>query len=201
MRGKALRVCARIILLLAVLPPAEIARAQAVDVEKPERGSIEIGVRQLYGDRRSAKFNEYRDIPQGVFIRHAEVDLHDLFQRGFFFNLQSRDTRENDQTYLIGLGISPKYRLDLRWDETPHVFTTTAKSFFVESSSGIYTAPALVRGFLENQPSSDRESSLQAVLDSARPLDMSLRRYKGSGLLTLTPKPEWTISPYISAIW
>ena len=157
------------ILLDVVWFTPERLHAQAGE---PERGRIETGIRQLYGDRRSSKFNEYRDIPQGFFIRHSEIDLNDLFHnKTFFFNFQTRDTREKDQTYLLGLGVYRRYRLDLLWDQTPHVFTTTAKSFLVESSPGVFTVPSPLRSVLQSSP-----GNLQAVLDIARPLDMSLRR-------------------------
>ena len=157
-------------------------------VGEAEHGRVEIGIRQLFGDRASSKFNEYRDIPQGFFIRHSEVHLDDLLNKTFFVNFQTRDTLENDQTYLLGLGVYRKYRFDLRWDQTPHDFTNTAKSFLLESSPGVFTAPATLRSVLQSQP-----GNLQAVLDSARPLDMSLRRDTGAGTFAYTPTSNWTL--------
>ena len=151
-----------------------------------ERGQIEIGIRRLWGDRSSSQFNAYRDIPQGLFIRYSEVNLNNLLHNSFFVNLQSRDTRERDQTYLLGLGAYRKYRIDVRGDQTPHVFTNTARSFLVESSPGVFTVPAPIRSTLRSQP-----SSLRALLDGAPLLDMSLRREMGSGAFTYTPTSDW----------
>ncbi|MBI1956442.1 MAG: MtrB/PioB family outer membrane beta-barrel protein, partial [Acidobacteria bacterium] len=194
LRRKLLRWFVSVALLPAVFLAREAAYAQQeAQREAGERGRIEFGVQQLYGDRSSSKFNEYREIPQGFFIQHSEVNLENLLNNSFFFNFQSRDTRENDQTYLLGLGVYRKYQLELRWDQTPHVFTTTARTFFVESSPGVFTAPAVVRSFLQSQPASAAVTSLQAVLDSTRLLDMSLRRDKGAGTLTFTPVSDWTV--------
>ena len=172
-------------ILPAVFLSGEMAYAQG---EERERGHIEIGIRQLYGERNSAKFNEYRHIPQGFFIQSSEVNLHNLLGNTFFFNFQSRDTIERDQSYLASLGVYRKYRLDLQWDQTPHVFSTTARSFFFEGSPGVFTAPAPLRALLQSQP-----ANLQAVLDSARLLDLSLRRDKGAGTLTYTPTTDWDV--------
>ena len=185
MRTKLLRWFVSLAILPVVFLPRKMAYAQG---EEGERGRIEFGIRQLYGDRSSSKFNEYRDIPQGFFIQNFETDLHNLFNNRFFLNFQGRDTSENDQTYLVGLGMHRKYRLELRWDQTPHVFTTTAKSFFLESSPGVFTAPSALRSLLVSQP-----SNLEAVLDSARLLDMSLRRDLGAGTFTYTPASDWSL--------
>jgi MtrB/PioB family decaheme-associated outer membrane protein len=154
-------------------------------------GRIELGVRQLYGERNSAKFKEYRDIPQGFFVKQAEVNLDNLFKNSFFFSFQTRDPRENDQTFLFSLGAYRKYRLDLKWDQTPHVFTTTAKSFLVENTPGVFLAPDPVKTALV--AAGTNVSVLQSVLASSPLVNMSLRRDKGSGTLALTPRTDWTV--------
>lgn len=177
--------------LFAVVPAVLLGQGAAVAQEQNgpgDRGRVELGVRQLFGDRASSKFQEYREIPQGWFIQHSEVTLGDLLNNTFFFNFQSRDTRENDQSYLFNLGEYRKYRLDLRWDQTPHVFTTTAKSFFLESSPGVYIAPRPLANYLQANP-----GDLQSLLDNARPLDMSLRRDKGGGTFTFSPSMDWDL--------
>lgn len=173
-------------------------KAYAQDAE-PERGRIEFGVRQLYGDRRSAKFNEYREIPQGFFVQRLELDLDDLLHNSFFVNFQGREAVERDQSYLLELGKYRKYRFELRWDQTPHVFTTTGKSFFDEFSPGVFTVPSPLRSFLVPPPppapaqtTAERQALLLSALQGARLLDLSLRRDMGSGKLTYTPTSHWT---------
>lgn len=196
MTEKLLRWFLSVAMLPVVFLPREMAYAQ-----EEERGRIEFGIRQLYGDRRSAKFNEYRDIPQGFFIQNFEVDLHNLFDNRFFFNFQGRDTRENDQTYLLGLGAYRKYHLDLRWDQTPHVFTTTGKSFFVELNPGVFTVPGPLRTLLElpvpapvpPPPAQQRQALLESALQGARLLDLSLRRDSATGTFSYMPASNWDI--------
>ena len=186
MRTKLLRWFASGAILLAAFLATEMAYAQD---EERERGRIEFGVRQLYGDRRSAKFNEYREIPQGFFVQHLELNLDDLLQNTFFVNFQGRETVERDQNYLLELGMYRKYRLELRWDQTPHVFTTTGKSFFDEFSPGVFSVPDPLRSLLvppappaPTQTTAQRQALLESALQSARLLDLSLRRDMGSGL-------------------
>ena len=177
-------VCIAIPLGVAWFTPVRLY-AQAGEAE---RGRIEIGIRQLYGDRASSKFNEYRHIPQGLFIQNSEISLENLLGNTFFVNFQSRETIEKDQSYLLDLGGYRKYRVELQWDQTPHVFTTTARSFFLESSPGVFTVPTPLRSVLQSAP-----GDLQAVLESARPLDMSLRRDTAAGTFTYTPNTDWVL--------
>ncbi len=153
-----------------------------------DRGHIELGVRQLYGNRSSSKFDEYRHIPQGLFIQHSEVSLDNLFQNTFFFGFQSRDTREKDQSYLLSLGAYRKYRLDLRWDQIPHIFTRTGKTFLLESGPGVFIAPRPLTSYLQANP-----GDLKSLLDNARPIDLSLRRDRGSGAFTFSPSINWDL--------
>ncbi len=188
MREKLLRWFVTLTLLPVAFIPAETGYAQTGETAEDERGRIEIGVRQLFGNRSSSKFSEYRHIPQGAFIRSSDIRLGNLLNNTFFFNFQSRESLERDQSYLVDLGVYRSYRLDLQWDQTPHIFTTTARSFFLQSSPGVFIAPPPLRNHLQSQP-----GDLRALLDSARPLDLSLRRDKGSGTFTYTPAEEWAL--------
>jgi MtrB/PioB family decaheme-associated outer membrane protein len=188
MRKEVLRWFVTLTLLQVVFVPAETGYAQTETTAADERGFIEVGIRQLFGNRSSSKFTEYRHIPQGSFIRSSDIRLGNLLNNTFFFNFQSRESLEKDQSYLVDLGMYRTYRLDLQWDQTPHIFTTAARSFFLESSPGVFVAPPPLRDHLQSQP-----EDLRALLDSARPLDLSLRRDKGSGTFTYTPAEDWAL--------
>src|SRR3990172_4473861 len=118
MRGNLLRWFVTVAVLPVVFLPREMAYGQG---EQEERGRIEIGVRKIYGDHQSAKFNEYRDLPENFFIRHSEWSFNHLLDNTFFFTAQTRYLRNQDQSYLFALGMPRKYRLELVWDQTPHV--------------------------------------------------------------------------------
>ncbi|MBI3940960.1 MAG: MtrB/PioB family outer membrane beta-barrel protein [Acidobacteria bacterium] len=174
-------------------------KAFAQDVER-KKGHVEFGVRQLYGERASAKFTEYRHIPQGFFVQHFGLDLDDLLNNSFFANFQGRETLERDQNYLLDLGKYRKYQFQFRWDQTPHLFTTTGKSFFLEPSAGVFTVPGPLRSLLVPPPppapaqtTQQRQVLLQDALQDARLLDLSLRRDIGSGTFTYVPAPHWDL--------
>ena len=185
----------RAAIMIATLPLLLMTCQTVYAQGETTNGRLEFGIRQLYGERNSAKFTEYRDIPQGFFLRNADVELHDLFNKRFFFSFQARDIRENDQTFLVSLGSYRKYRLDLKWDQTPHIFTTTARSFLFEDKPGVFVAPEPVRSVLVGAGTAPATlvPALTSVLNSAPLWDMSLRRDKGAGTLTMTPTADWTL--------
>src|ERR1051325_4367121 len=178
--------------MIAVAGLLLVAGGGAYAQENPDReGRIEAGVRQGYGDTNSAKFNEYRDIPDGFVISHVEVGLGNLFKNSFFFHFQARDIREKDQTFLVDLGAYRKYRLDLKWDQIPHVFTNTARSFLTETSPGLFVATDATKAAFA--AAGTNIPALQNTLAGFPLVPMSLRRDKGSGVLTETPGTEWTL--------
>ncbi|MBI3680629.1 MAG: MtrB/PioB family decaheme-associated outer membrane protein [Acidobacteria bacterium] len=154
--------------------------------EKPARGLVEIGVRQLAGDHGSSKFNEYHHIPAGFYLQQFEVYFNKLPGK-FFLNAQTRETLEKDQSYRFGLGQEGKYRFEFRWDRTPHVFANGARVFF-GGSGGVYTIPGPTRSLLQSTP-----ANLPSLVDGAQLQGVSLARNAGTGTFTYTPTANWAV--------
>lgn len=171
-------------LLLTFVLPAQPLFAQ----EHGERGYIELGIRQFAGDRQSSKFSEYRQVPGGFFLQRFELHLNSLFSDKFFLNYQTRETLEKDQAHLLDAGRRGKYRFQLRWDQTPHYFSNTAKLLFAQTGPGLFTVPAAVKARLQTTP-----GDVASFLDGARLLDPRLNRKLGSGNFTLTPTAALTL--------
>src|SRR5512146_2754870 len=92
----------------ALLPALAVALVPAVCGQESgsvqPRGMVEIGVRGLAGDRDSAQFYGYRDLAPGVYIEQGTLDLDHLFSSNYFLNFQTRQSWQNDQHFLGGLG-------------------------------------------------------------------------------------------------
>ncbi|MBI4471498.1 MAG: MtrB/PioB family outer membrane beta-barrel protein, partial [Acidobacteria bacterium] len=168
-------------LALLLMTPAGPLQAQ-----EEERGRIEIGIRHIFGDPNSSKFAEYRSIPKGLYIQRFELKLNNLLDDKYYFGYQARETLEKDQSHLLSAGAHGKYKMQLRWDQTPHNFTNMASSFFTELTPGVFTVPRQIRTTLETTP-----SLLSDLLQQARPLNVSLRRETGSGTFTFMPTARW----------
>ena len=159
-------------------------------------GSVEVGFRQLGGNRDSSKFEEYRDIPSGVFVRYFRFSADDLFRKNFFIHFQTRESLEKDQTYLLDLGVPGKYQFEFRWDQTPHLFTTSAQSLFLQSSPGVFTIADPVQAILQAAATSVPRTTttvVPALFASEQPFGVSLRRDTGSVKFVYMPTPDWDV--------
>jgi len=171
--------------LMLALPCGMVAFAQAPE---EARGSVQIGVRQILGNRDAAKFLEYRDIPRGLYLQKFDLNLNSLLDDRYFLGYQARETLEKDQSHLLNGGMYGKFRIQLRWDQAPHTFTDQAKLFYADAGNGYYTIPSFIKTGLQAAP-----TTVATYLQSAKPLRVGLRRDTASGRFTYTPTGNWII--------
>ena len=74
------------------------------------KGEIEVGGRQIYGERGSSKFEEYREIRNGLFLDLLKLEAEDKEQRRFYL-FRAKDAVEEDQNFLLRLGSYGKYEV------------------------------------------------------------------------------------------
>lgn len=182
-----------------LLVPAVFGQESAA--EKAEKGVVEIGVRGFWGDvygrpdlpfqpaLSSSKFNEYRNINNGLFLRRADVTLENVLGKGNFLNVQAQSTLLKDQAYLLTFHRPGQYKFQFRWDETPHIFSNMAQTLYTESSPGVFTLPAAIRSNLTANP-----GNLPALLMDAPALDLSLRRKTATLGGSVNVTDDWTLA-------
>lgn len=96
-------------------------------------GTVSVTVRTVDNERESAKFEEYREIPDGV---SGDVMLKYRRDDGYFLDLKAKDIAEDDQYLRFGAGRYGKYRIELIYDKIPHRFAFGAKTLFSGVGSG-----------------------------------------------------------------
>ena len=136
-------------LLLLLLAPIA-ARGQD---QHPERGMIEAGTRSIWGDvygrpdlpfnpsLRTSKYNEYRDLRDGFFIRRFRLNRDDLLGTKYFLDLQSDKAIYRDQSYLATFGEWNRFKVQFRYDEIPHTYSNTTRTLYTQSGQGVLTIP------------------------------------------------------------
>jgi MtrB/PioB family decaheme-associated outer membrane protein len=211
-----------IILALALLLFATVARAQDAtkpattpgssadtnaDNAKPERGTVEFGLRQVWGDVygrpdlpfkqgiQNSKYNEYRDIRNGFFLRRAVVELEDFLGSPHYVGLQSRNSVYKDQSYLATLGRWGKYKLQFRYDEIPHTFTNTSRTLLTTMAPGVFTISPLVRSSLQtSQALTTLPNTIQTqVVPGMQFFTPELERRNGALGFAYEPSADWTV--------
>ena len=120
----------------------------------PTFGQVEIGGMRLHGDvevgtrffidrpskSEEAKFLEYRDINEGLY-------LHDLRLRLFYpderysTELAGRQWRLDDQQYSLRTGRLGTWEVGFDWDQMRHILSTNARMLAAEVDRGVFRLP------------------------------------------------------------
>lgn len=151
-------------------------------------GSIEAGGMISFGERGSSKFNEYRDTDNG-FV--GELTLRgEKKDQPYYFQLWATNPARDDQGYEGVFGRYGLFRLDLRWDRTPHVLSNSAQTIFQESS-GTFTLPSPLRSSMATTftaaVAADVRNTINGLL---RSVDLSFNTDVGRAGLKVTPTEE-----------
>ena len=166
----------------AVLAVSPAAWAQTEILGYKLDGSVELGGRAYIDrptDKQSGKFEEYRDIPQGLFLEDLRLRLSTKDDR-YLFEFKAKEAGEEDQNFLLRSSRLGFYEFEFEWDQIPHIYSTTGRMLSTEASRGVFTLPS------PRPPLADH--------DSAPRLDEIGLRWDTARLsLSLTPTPEWDL--------
>jgi len=183
-----------LLLGLGVLLSGRAAGAAAEILDHTVKGEMELGGRQIYGERGSSKFEEYREIRNGLFLDLFKLEVEDKEQRRFY-QFRVKDAVEEDQNYLLRLGSYGKYEVQLEWDQLPHVFSNTGRSLF-GGDPGNLTISSLVRTTLQTAaaPATPDTATIRTTVnENVRGIDLRLRRDTGRVGFRYTPTPGWDL--------
>ena len=117
------------LLAASLLLPAPASHAAE---ESGFGGTLTLRLLVLDEDDQSAKFQEYRDLRDGV---SADVDLRHA-QGAYHQEFTGRNLGLEDQTFKLGGGSYDRFKYKLFFSEIPHNYTFGARTFF----AGVGTA-------------------------------------------------------------
>src|SRR6267378_3173866 len=181
--------------------------------EKPQaqdkqtgHGYVDFGVRFATGDvygrpdlpfapaLKGSKFNEYRDVRDGVFLRRADVRFDNLLGTRSYISFQASKAVYRDQSYLGSFGQYGKFILQFRYDEIPHIYSNTTATLFTQSSPGTYVFPALIRQALQAAASTDLPSIINTqVVPQLGSFTPAIMRRGATGSFQYNLTPNWNV--------
>lgn len=120
--------------VLFVLPSTQALADNNGDVD----GFVELGIRGVDDQDDSAKFQEYRDLDDGVFGR---IYLK-YYKDSYHFGVKGKNIGQDDQYYSLYGGEYGQFDYKFFYDEIPHNLSFDAKTFF----SGVGNNTLTVQG-------------------------------------------------------
>jgi MtrB/PioB family decaheme-associated outer membrane protein len=155
-------------------------------------GDIEVGGRfftnnpqkngSAYLNQKSlAKYYEYSDIRPGPF---GNVWLSAGTSDGLYqFDFGAKNIGYDDQSYFLDLSQAGTHYLSAGWDETPHLYSTSAQTFYQGVGTTNLTLPP---GYVKNATGSN-------IVPYLYQTDIGIQRDTGSVQYRWTPDDAWDV--------
>jgi MtrB/PioB family decaheme-associated outer membrane protein len=147
-----------------------------------------------------AKYEEYGKIPAGLFLDWINLDVGSNDGR-YRVNFLGKDVGYDAQSYMLDFSEAGKQYLSIGWEETPHIWSTSAKTLFSGVGSDNLTVNTAVQNQLQplwgpasgsNAPGLAARSSINDIINSnATQTDLEMDRKKFSAAYRFTPTPDW----------
>ena len=126
----------------------QTSQTQGTEDKETDNGYADFGVRFATGDVygrpdlsfeppvKTSKFNEYRDIRDGFYLRRADVHYDNILGTHDYVSLQTQNAVYRDQSYLASFGHYGHFKIQFRYDEIPHIYSNTTRTSFTELTPG-----------------------------------------------------------------
>ncbi len=153
-------------------------------------GSIEAGAYpQPVPDTSIAKFREYRDLAQQIWVPELQLFLGGK-QQEYYADFDMINVAQEDEMYNLRLGKYGLLDIQAQWFEIPHFFSDqVARSPYVRNDS---TYTLLSRPGPGADPTGAKFGAW--LNQNARPIDLSMLEGVANLNIRYTPTPEWTLS-------
>lgn len=149
--------------------------------------------------------NTYRDYRNGFYVPRSRVQIDNFLGTKNYLTVQSFSngldfhgpTMPRDQSILVTVGRAGRYKIQFRWDQTPHLISGTTRSLFTQTSPGVWKYSgnraaldaARVTGTALAFANAVTPQAANASLDVQR-----LIRKTGSLLGSWDIKPNWNLA-------
>src|SRR6266568_6276282 len=146
---------------------------------------------------KTSKFNEYRDLRNGFYVRRADVHFDGILHSEKYVALQSQRTLYRDQSYLATFGRYGKFKMQFRYDEIPHTYSDTTRTLFTETAPGVWSFPTLIRQSLQAPlaPGTSLASIINTqVVPQSNFITPSIIRKAGTALVSYNLTPAWLLN-------
>ncbi len=188
--GVALSATAAVALCLGGVSSAAAGEAAPEVLDWRVTGAVEAGGIYSFGDRGSAKFNQYRDMGNG-FVGEFELQGEHT-KAPYFFELYGKNPARDDQQYEGAFGRYGLFTIDLDWARIPHVLSNNAHTIFQDNGGDFTLTPraSIATTFQSGglAPTNAARTNIQSLINGLdRPVDLKFNTDVGDASFKFTP--------------
>jgi MtrB/PioB family decaheme-associated outer membrane protein len=128
---------------LTILAVAHPASAQFSLGGMNVEGEVEAGLRLLPGEpsrTQRGKFEEYRDFTEGPFLQGLQLRIFRP-DESYSASFAGSKWGQQDQEFALKAGRLGLWEFGFDWDQTPHLFSTTARMLGTQTAPNVFTLP------------------------------------------------------------
>ncbi len=167
-------------------PTAAQAAPAATDVGTTTSGSFDVGGRGTTYTGDPARYNEFRDMSNGLFLDNFGTAIQ---KSGWFMNVNGNNAGRKDAFY-SGEAVRPgRVKIWGSFSQVPWLVSDTTKTIYQGVGTGTLTIPNYVQSLLQANA-----SQIGAVAATATPFDLSSGRKYSTGGFQLTPDLDTTVT-------
>ncbi|HXF48439.1 MAG TPA: MtrB/PioB family decaheme-associated outer membrane protein [Verrucomicrobiae bacterium] len=153
-------------------------------------GYFEGGFWQVLKNPGSAKFQEYRRVEEHMLLNRFGFDLT---KGKYYLNVSARELGKTDQGAKASFGLVRKWKNEVTWSQTPHLYSTSTRQFYLNAGGGVFTLPDSVKAALSTGSTAAVTAKLQSYLSGAQPFDLAARRNTGGAVSEWKPRSDVTV--------
>jgi MtrB/PioB family decaheme-associated outer membrane protein len=135
-----------------------------------------------------ATFQEFREVPQGAFL---ESFLFRQWNGPLFLGISGENAIRADQKYDVTLARGAKARLDLGYQQIPHLFSQTARIGYYEQSPGVFVLPDSLQLKNQRNPSQYKYTMGDYLNNSAQDARLEFGTNIATARLRVRPQDGW----------
>lgn len=202
---------AMLMTMLALAPGVTRVLAQSEEAPKKDDSRLQgevLGGSQWYlqeDPNDSAKFNEYREVPNGFVLEFLEFTWQP--KSGYYYELAARDVSQLDQRVFFDTGKQDLWKFSFAWTENPRRWSDHAKQLYTRQEGAVFTLDDTLQGAVQAAPASvdtapaDGEWDAgtkgalikSAIAQGAQDTRVGWQREVGAFGFEYTPSRHWTI--------
>jgi MtrB/PioB family decaheme-associated outer membrane protein len=153
----------------------------------------------------SAKFNEYREVPNGFVLEFLQFSWEP--REGYYFDLAARDVSQLDQRIFFDTGKQDLWKFSFAWTENPRRWSDSAMQLYARQEGASFTLDDSLQSAVQAAPASvdttpaDGEWDAgtkgalikSAIAQNAQDASVGWQREVGAFNFQFTPTRNWIV--------